>query len=516
MAAEPGAAGSGVVLSVVLPVYNAMPWLPLAVRDMLKQDLGGGGLELICADDASRDGSLAFLRELAALLGDRAVVADSEAPLVAPQSKRARVAAPVTSEATGGAPSTNPALVGMALRAAETADHPSFRDQEEPEDLRRLREHPVTAAQVAAACRPEHRLTVLRWADGVNRGQGAAMTACLSRVSTPFLAQMESDDEREDVHAFRKMLDHLRANDALDGVSCLLKTVGWKRPGMERYVEWQNSCVSEHEMRTGRFIEQPALHQTAMFRTEVVREVTGGVYRDGTSEDDDLDVPVDMWWWLSFFHKQKRCAKVAESLFSWRQHPRQHTRTHGRLSIDNLRKIKVHFLLRQHGPAHGRAIEVWSVGKSLEEWHADLAAHPCAPASVTAVSWKPGMPLPEAWKLPPRPKKGKGRKGVHGASDAGPGLPSGGRGEAGGGGSVGAAGCLGGNGVGEGGSESVGGASVAAAADDDGVQGGTDASGEGGQGQRPVRLFVFGMAKARKTVRSQIRDWDDALDWFVA
>lgn len=25
------------VLSVILPVYNAMPWLPIAVRDMLKQ-----------------------------------------------------------------------------------------------------------------------------------------------------------------------------------------------------------------------------------------------------------------------------------------------------------------------------------------------------------------------------------------------------------------------------------------------------------------------------------------------
>ena len=25
------------VMSVILPVYNAMPWLPVAVRDMLKQ-----------------------------------------------------------------------------------------------------------------------------------------------------------------------------------------------------------------------------------------------------------------------------------------------------------------------------------------------------------------------------------------------------------------------------------------------------------------------------------------------
>jgi hypothetical protein len=33
--------------------------------------------------------------------------------------------------------------------------------------------------------------------------------------------------------------------------------------------------------------------------------------------------------------------QVGDMLFGWRQHPRQHTRTHGRLSIENLRKVKV-------------------------------------------------------------------------------------------------------------------------------------------------------------------------------
>ena len=27
----------GCMISVILPVYNAMPWLPISVRDMLKQ-----------------------------------------------------------------------------------------------------------------------------------------------------------------------------------------------------------------------------------------------------------------------------------------------------------------------------------------------------------------------------------------------------------------------------------------------------------------------------------------------
>ena len=80
-------------------------------------------------------------------------------------------------------------------------------------------------------------------------------------------------------------------------------------------------------------------------------------------DTDALDTPVDLWWWLAFFHAGKTCGKLdGTPLLGWRQHPRQHTRTHGRLSLDNLRRIKVHFLL-QHpsGPAHGAAeVQVWS------------------------------------------------------------------------------------------------------------------------------------------------------------
>lgn len=150
---------------------------------------------MICADDASSDASLSFLQELATILGDKALVEECDAPASAPKHKKARFEAPVQSEGAGGALSTNPAL-NMTLRAAETLDHPSFKEQEEPEDARRARENPVTAQQVAAACRKENRLRVLKYKDGVNRGQGTAMTLCLSRVKTKYVAQMESDDER--------------------------------------------------------------------------------------------------------------------------------------------------------------------------------------------------------------------------------------------------------------------------------------------------------------------------------
>ena len=68
---EEMSAGPAPALSVLLPVYNAMPYLPIAVRDMLKQRLADDApLELLVAFDGGDDGSLAFLLALVAALGD--------------------------------------------------------------------------------------------------------------------------------------------------------------------------------------------------------------------------------------------------------------------------------------------------------------------------------------------------------------------------------------------------------------------------------------------------------------
>eukprot|EP00967_Tisochrysis_lutea_P026962 scaffold31180_cov40-Tisochrysis_lutea.AAC.2 len=96
---------------------------------------------------------------------------------------------------------------------------------------------------------------------------------------------MESDDERSDPHAFRKMLNLLVKNSAWDGVSCMVSLCGAPdRQRMQAYVDWQNSLLEPAHMAAGRFIEIPALHQTAIFRRHVVDEIIASNcarYRDG-------------------------------------------------------------------------------------------------------------------------------------------------------------------------------------------------------------------------------------------
>ena len=146
-------------LSVILPVYNAMPWLPITIRHLLSQRLDADTpLELLVGFDGGDDGSLDFLLRLVAELG-------------APR------ATDEVCTADASAAACNPALA-RPLRAAETADHPSFAASEAPET-----QEPLSVREVAAACRPEHRLRLLRHADGVNRGQGHAMSLALSHAS---------------------------------------------------------------------------------------------------------------------------------------------------------------------------------------------------------------------------------------------------------------------------------------------------------------------------------------------
>jgi hypothetical protein len=182
-----------------------------------------------------------------------------------------------------------------------------------------------------------------------------------------------------------------------------------------------------------------------------------------------------MWWWLEFFHRGKVCGKLGGApLFGWRQHPRQHTRTHGRLSLEALRALKAHYLLRPGGPLAGAGrLVVVSVGATLAGWAAALRTHPACDAArgaaveLAEVCWKPskqGGPaaLPPAARLAAAGMKRK---------------------------------------LGEDAAPSAGSAEGAR---------------RGGGGARTVRLWAFGSDLVRRRIREQVADWDPATDVFVA
>ena len=103
-------------LSVVLPVFDAMPYLTVAIRDILRQEVDGG-LELICAWDGGDVDAWEFLVEVAQRCG-RVEVVDAPSP---PTSSKPSAA----SDVPAWAPAQNPAR-SAAPRHDENAAHPAI------------------------------------------------------------------------------------------------------------------------------------------------------------------------------------------------------------------------------------------------------------------------------------------------------------------------------------------------------------------------------------------------------
>ena len=393
-------------LSVILPVYNAMPWVPLAVRDCLKQGLEEGEIiEVLCGDDCSTDESLSFLIELAFLLGHRGSVEAFDPRTGSSTIMSLEEARAIVDRRSKICPSnkktTNPALT-MPKRNAELSRQAS---EVLPDSEAKIIEKPLSAEEVAAATHTNTRLRVIVPSEDINAGQGEVMTRCLRLSKGRYIGHMESDDARPN-GAFQSMMQSLCVHPDWDGVTSLTKCIGWEAEGMERYVAWQNSLITPELMQQARFLEIPSMHQAGIFRREAVLKATGG--HQGCFRDDEI-WPVDTHFWLSFFDQGLVCGKVNRVLFHWRQHPGQQTRVHGRLSIENLRRCKCHFLCKEDGwiwkgvnSGECVRLEVWSSGGSdtltgwVNELNDELRRHDkTSRCTVVGVEWRPGQPIPD-------------------------------------------------------------------------------------------------------------------------
>jgi hypothetical protein len=124
------------------------------------------------------------------------------------------------------------------------------------------------------------------------------------------------------------------------------------RPGFQVYIDWQNSLLTDADIRREMFVESPLAHPSVMLRREWL-ERAGGYQDHGWAEDYDL--------WLRLYLAGACFAKLPEVLLDWRESPVRLTRIDGRYSLENFLRAKVCYLER--GPLAGRdAIIVWGAG----------------------------------------------------------------------------------------------------------------------------------------------------------
>lgn len=440
-------------ISILLPVYNAMPWLPRAVWSTLRQE--GVSVELIAVDDGCTDGSAEWLLECAALLAE--VRGQPISPVTRPRASDASLIAdrrrlnPALRLATRSLTATNAAALhiegstaGDSAAVALAASAATAIAEKAAGAVGKV--EAMSPKEVAEACRGYSSTLIVLHSGG--RGQGAALDMAYEASRSSLVGEVEADDESAPGR-FLRLKRALGEQPALDGVAsttALIEAQNHRRPGMTRYVQWQNSLTTPEAMRDGRFVEIPALRQTVLFRRAALERMRlPNPCGEGTQIYRDLaDWPVDSDFWFRWYELGLVAGKLGPpALYLWRQHAGQSTRTHGRCSLDHLRRCKIHFLLRPGGPADGaREVQIWSRGETLENWVTDVreaGKKACwGTVNVRGMDWKPGAPIPPQWK---------GRREREGAV---------------------------------------------------------------------VRLFAYGMPKVRERVRTSIRDWDGALDWFVA
>jgi len=208
----------------------------------------------------------------------------------------------------------------------------------------------ATPDLLRAAAARDHRIRVITQP---HRGIIAALNVGLQACTGNYIARMDADD-RSYPDRLARQVAYLDAHPDAAVVGCRVRGYPSEtvRQGFLIYIEWQNSLLTNADIRREMFVESPLAHPSVAFRREWVERV-GGYEDRGWAEDYDL--------WLRLYLERAQFAKLQEVLLDWRERPERLTRLDSRYSLENFLRAKSHYLVR--GPLRARqAVILWGAG----------------------------------------------------------------------------------------------------------------------------------------------------------
>jgi glycosyltransferase involved in cell wall biosynthesis len=187
----------------------------------------------------------------------------------------------------------------------------------------------------------------------VHGGIVKALNTGLEACQAGYVARMDADDLAHP-NRLSGQVSFLDQHPDTALVSCRVRGYPPEkvRQGFEVYLEWQNSLLTDEDIRREIFVESPFAHPSVVIRKDWLLQV--GAYQDhGWPEDYDL--------WLRLYLAGARFVKLPKVLLEWRDHAARLTRQDSRYSLENFLRLKAYYLLR--GPLRGReTVFLWGAG----------------------------------------------------------------------------------------------------------------------------------------------------------
>jgi len=206
----------------------------------------------------------------------------------------------------------------------------------------------------------------LRCMDAEGRGIVSALNTAVRHAQAPYLARMDADDialpgRFGAQHALLEGTPTLGAAGTQVG-AFPEEAVG---EGLARYVDWQNSLLSEADHARDLFVEAPLCHPSVMLRRGHYESV-GGYVDSPWAEDYDL--------WLRMSAAGFGLAKVERVLLRWRHHETRLTLRDPRYAPERFTEARAHYLaprIREKA----RPMTVWGAGTTGKRTARALEIH---------------------------------------------------------------------------------------------------------------------------------------------
>ncbi|WP_455210879.1 glycosyltransferase [Kaarinaea lacus] len=190
-------------------------------------------------------------------------------------------------------------------------------------------------------------------------GLVSALNTGLSLAKGQYIARMDADDIMLE-NRLQAQIDFLANHPDIDLVATQVELFPKQvvTPGYQKYIRWQNQCLTPQDMRDEIYVESPIAHPSVMMRRNVVVELGG--YRQG-------EFPEDYDLWLRMINHGMRLAKVPQVLLKWRESRCRASRVDKRYQKQKFDQLRSEHLARDPRIHTHRPLVLWGAGRKTRK-----------------------------------------------------------------------------------------------------------------------------------------------------